>query len=205
MTQLVAVTRRALPNLRLYERAGRLARSQRGLVIAFTWGVLEAIVSPIVPDYLVAMLSAAAPERFLLLAALATAGSIAGGAVAFAIGAAGAGNEVLAHAPLVTTRMELYARAWLHEDGAFSLMKQPLSGVPYKVFALQAAAAPVKFGSFVTMTLIARGLRLVAVAVIFAGWGYLVRRWLPRVFGLFLVIYTIAFALGLVRVVEAWS
>jgi len=73
------------------------------------------------------------------------------------------------------------AAAWMSDEGAGAdadagrssaagLLRQPLSGIPYKVFALR-AADHVALPSFVAMSVVARGLRIVGVAAIFAGGG----------------------------------
>ena len=191
------------------DRARELARSRAGLWLAFGWGVAEALVWPIVPDVPVVLLAAAAPSRFLPLAAAAIGGSLAGGAIAYGLGAAGAGGWLIAHAPLVTPRMEAHASALLSRDGAAALLPQPWSGIPYKVFANQAPAAGIGFGPFLTFSLIGRGHRVVIAASIFAAACWPIHRyakaWAGRLYGPFVLAFCVVFGMGLGRVVTAWS
>ena len=187
-----------------YDAARRLALGP-GRWLAFAWAVAEALVWPIVPDVAVAALAAAAPRRAPTLALWATAGSVAGGTVAVALGATGAGATLLSHAPLVTERMVDQAHAWLALEGAGALAHQPMSGIPFKVFGLQAADAGVAAIPFAVHAAVARGVRLAAVAALFALGGVALRRVLPRAYGVLLAIGTGAFAAGLRRVVETWS
>jgi 1-acyl-sn-glycerol-3-phosphate acyltransferase len=202
---LVARAEAARPARRTwYDRAGDLARSRTGLVLAFCWGVAEALWWPIVPDYAVALLAVAAPKRGIKLALAATAGSVAGGAFAYGLGAAGVGAAILGHTPLVTERMHGFAFAHMAAGGA-GLMAQPWSGVPFKVFGYQAAGAGLGLGTFLAWSALARGYRLLLVATVTAAFGFATRRWMPRFYGLVALAATAFFLHGLTRVVAHWS
>jgi membrane protein YqaA with SNARE-associated domain len=188
----------------MYERTSAFARSPRALGLSFGWGVAEALFFPVIPDFLVAPLALAAPSRAIPLALCAVAGSVVGGAVAFVVGATGAGPAIASHLPLVTDRMSAFALDVL-SDGPDGLLRQPMSGVPYKAFAYQASGAGLEMLSFLWFSLVARGARLLAVAGLFALVGVGAHRVWQRLYGLFLVAYTVCFAVGLVRVVAAWS
>jgi membrane protein YqaA with SNARE-associated domain len=100
--------------------------------------------------------------------------------------------------------MHEQAVAWMSDAGAGGLLQQPLSGIPFKVFALRAAEAGLPLPGFVAMSVLARGLRIGAVAAIFAGGGLALQRVWPRIFGGFLVAYCVVFAVGLSATVESW-
>jgi membrane protein YqaA with SNARE-associated domain len=186
----------------VYERVASFARSRAALWLVFGWAVAEAMWWPLIPDFFIAPLALAAPGRVLLLAGVATAGSVTGGTVAFHLG--GVGEWLASTAPLLTPRMHGQAVVWMSEQGVGALLQQPLSGIPYKVFALHAADVGLALPAFVAMSVAARGLRIVAVAAIFAGGGVALRRLWPRIFGLFLVAYCIVFAFGLSATVRSW-
>jgi membrane protein YqaA with SNARE-associated domain len=186
------------------ERRAAFARSRHAVALAFAWGAAEAVVFPIVPDVGVAAMSLAAPGRFAALGLAATAGSVAGSAVSYWLGAAGA-SGVVGHVPLVTGRMVDAAAGWMHGAGAWGLWHQPWSGVPIKVFAFQAAGQGVPFPAFLGMTLLVRGSRILAVAGIFAAVGRAAGPWLSRWYGLVVGLLLGLFTLGLVGVVRSWS
>jgi 1-acyl-sn-glycerol-3-phosphate acyltransferase len=186
-----------------YLRGRRLASARAGIVTAFAWGLLEAIVWPIVPDFFVAPLAAAAPRRWWRLAVGAAAGSVCGGAISYLLGGTEVGRSLLAHAPLITDAMRARAAAWTSGAGALGLLHQPLSGVPYKTFALQASpVAP--FGAFVAVSLVVRAVRLIAVAGLFALVGRVMRRSLERAYGTLVIVYCVWFAAGLWATVASW-
>jgi 1-acyl-sn-glycerol-3-phosphate acyltransferase len=170
------------------------------------WGLAEALWWPLMPDLGVALLALGGPRRWWRLAAAATAGSVAGGAVAYRLGAGGRVPPL----PLVTPRMVDTTARWLAEEGAAGVRRQPASGVPFKVFAYQAAAARVELIPFVGVTGLVRGARMLAVAGAFAGCGQLIRRRCPeRLQPVTLAVAALltvgGFAVGLSRVVAAWS
>ena len=187
---------------RWHARAGRFARSRAALALGFAWGWCEALFFPIVPDLYLAPLAMAAPRRTVPLVLSATAGSVLGGAVAHSLGP-GWSSPLLAGAPLVTPRMIASAEMWLDDLGPRGLLRQPLSGIPYKVFALSSR----DLGSvpFVGYSLLARGARLAAVGGLFACGGMAFARWWDRFFVPFVVVGLALFAYGLVATYGSWS
>lgn len=185
-------------------RIGALARSRRGLTLSFCWGVAEAVFWPIVPDVAVALMALAAPSRFPALALAAVSGSVAGGAVAYGLGAA-FGSGMLGHLPLVTERMTTRAYGWLSSQGARGVGNQAWSGVPFKAFGWQAAEQGIGFGGFLAQSALARAPRLFASGLAFAAVGTALDRWMDRIYGVLAIVFFTAFGVGLVRVVASWS
>lgn len=180
------------------------ASSPAALVLVFAWAFLEAIAWPIVPEFLVVLLVLAAPRRVLVLAGIAAVGSVVGGLLSFGIDALGWGDALLGRVPLVTERMADQAAAWLRDAGAAGLLHQPLSGVPYKVFALQASDAGLGPAAFVVMSAVVRGARVVVLSLAFAAGAALTQRWMHRLFAPLCVVYGSLFTAGLLRVVASW-
>jgi 1-acyl-sn-glycerol-3-phosphate acyltransferase len=187
----------------LYERLTGFAASKAALVALFVWAFCEAILWPIIPDFLVAPLAFLAPTRFLFLAGAAISGSTLGGVVAHSLDITGAGAGILTVAPLVTDRMVEAAAGWLDSSGAAGLVHQPLSGVPYKVFALQ--SAKVELGGFIWYTVLMRGARLAAIAAVFAAGGVALRDRVKKAFPVLLVAYVAIFLLGFARTYQVWT
>jgi 1-acyl-sn-glycerol-3-phosphate acyltransferase len=194
----------AAPRRRLHDRFAAFARSPRAPAFCFGWGVAEALIFPVIPDFALAPLALAAPGRALVLALCATAGSVAGGTIAHVVGSTEIGPAIATHLPLVTERMSAFASDSL-AGGADGLLRQPMSGVPYKAFAYQAADAGIGLGSFLWFSVLARGGRMLAIAAFFGVAGAGGRRVWRHVFGAFLVLYTVGFTVGLARVVASWS
>jgi 1-acyl-sn-glycerol-3-phosphate acyltransferase len=186
---------------RWHARAAAFAVGTSGLLLAFGWGFAEALVWPLVPELLVALVAVAAPKAGPRLALAAAAGSLAGGLAAYALGAAGLHPP----APLTTPRMHAVAATQVSAEGAAALRHQPFSGIPYKVYAVRAGEAHVPVASFVAWTVAARGGRILAVGLALSFAGVLLRRLLARCYGTYVAWLGGTFALSLHRVVVAWS
>lgn len=97
------------------------------------------------------------------------------------------------------------ARRWLATEGAPAARRQPMSGVPVKVFAFEAGSLGIPLVPFLTWAVGARSIRF-ALAT---GAATLAHGRLPRTVTehptLLLTAWTLVFALGLWRTVAAWS
>jgi 1-acyl-sn-glycerol-3-phosphate acyltransferase len=183
----------------------RRADSRAGAAGVFVWAFAEAMVWPVIPDASIALLTAARPRRWPVLALAATAGSIAGGVTGWWATAAGWHWPL----PLTTPRMHTAVQAWF-ADGAAGLAHQPLSGVPYKVFVAAAPDAGVGAVDLALATLRYRGVRFTATAALVALVAAVAWRLVPahRAAGLHVgitAIATIGLFTGLGMVVAAWS
>ena len=188
-----------------FERARRFALSPWATRFLFLWALAEALLWPVVPDFALLPLILVAPGRALVFTIVTLTGSMAGGCVAYVLGASEWGPPLLAQAPLVTEPMVTAARDALAHHGAGGLLSQPLSGIPYKAFALQAAPAGLELPGYLFMSVLARGARFVAVALAAAALARALRPLWERALHLFLVLYAVSFGIGLARVVASWS
>ncbi len=186
---------------RWHRRAAAVAVGTPALLLAFGWGVAEAVTWPLVPELFVALVALAAPKAGPRLALAAAAGSLAGGLLAYGLGAAGARPP----APLTTPRMHATAAAQLDAEGAAALRHQPFSGVPYKVYAVRAGATGTPLPAFAGWTVAARGGRILGVGLALSLAGVYLRRLLARCYGTYLAWLSGTFALSLHRVVATWS
>ena len=102
----------------------RLVSGSRGLLLAFAWGLSEALSWPVMAEMTLVFLAAALPSRVPEVAAAIVAGSVTG-----VLGHAWlAGHGVRVPAPLTTERMAAVARSDL-ADGASGILAQALNGI----------------------------------------------------------------------------
>lgn len=191
----------------LLVRLRGLAQSPMGPRLCFAWGFFEAFLFPIIPDFALAPLAFVAPRRAPILIAATVAGSVTGGGVAYLLSMGAAGSVLFEHAWLVTDRMRDGAGGWLRAEGSLGLAHQPLSGVPYKVFGLQ-ASAHTDFVPFLLVSAIARGVRMVAVALIASLAGRFLGRFertLEAAMPTLMTLYVLAFTIGLLIVLIGWT
>lgn len=184
-----------------------LAESPTGPRLCFAWGFFEAFLFPIIPEFALAPLAFVAPRRAPILVAATVSGSVLGGAIAYLLSMTALGSLLLEHAWLVTDPMRERAGAWLQAEGAGGLAHQPLSGVPYKVFGLQ-AGAHTDVVPFVLVSAFVRGARMIVVALIAALVGSKLGRFergLEAAMPTLMILYVLAYTVGLLIVLIGWT
>ena len=189
-----------VPDSRWRQRVERLAPAPTGVALVATWAFAEAVAWPLLPEMALFVLAVAAPRAGLRLVPTAVLASMAGGLCTLAMGASGAA----APAPLVTDRMRAEVAAQVRYEGAEAVRHQPLSGIPFKVYAAEAGRAGADPLHFVGTAVEVRGLRIAAVGAGCAGIGLALRR--ARHLYPAVVLAGIAlFATGLALVVAHWT
>ena len=184
----------------LRRRVAALAGSRRGLALVAGWSVAEAFSWPLVPELALALLVVAAPRRWLPLTAAAAAGSVAGCVLAWCLYAAGG------HAPqpLTTPRMRAAVAAETTSYGAAAVRRQPLSGIPVKVYAAEAGLRHVPLPAFAGQVAVTRGARILAVGALVALAAAAAAR-LRSLYPAYLAALSVGFPVGLWRVFSAWT
>ena len=146
------------------------------------WGFAEGSFFFLVPDILITWFALRSVRRSLHVTAAVVAGSLLAGACLFAWGArdpAGARDFVLG-VPFVRAAAFETTAAYFRESGVWALCRGPASGIPYKVFAVQAHGYSALL-PFLVVSIPARLERLVlswlpfALAGVF-GRGFLAKR-----------------------------
>ena len=137
-------------------------------VAAGLWGLAEATLFFIVPDVLLSALALHHPRRALIACAWATAGALLGGAAMYYWGAAAGARAwaVLDGVPAIDAAMQ--ARVWqsLAQEGLSALFLGPLSGTPYKLYAVAAGQQALDPVAFLGVSVPARATRFVLVCLL---------------------------------------
>ncbi len=170
---------------RLYDWVLHWAETPYGVPALFVLALAEASFFPVPPDPLLIALCLGAPRRALRFAIVATAGSVIGGMIGYAIGA-GAWSVVhtwfYAYVPGVTP--EAFARVqtlYAHYD-FWAVFLAGLTPIPYKVFTIAAGVFSINFGVLVAASVLSRGLRFFALAVLIYRFGPPIARFIDRYF-----------------------
>jgi hypothetical protein len=185
---------------RVWSAIARVVGSRFGLVLAFGWGLAEALSWFIVAEMALILFAAAVPRRVMACAAAVIAGSVLG----VLTNAALAAHHVFLPAPLTTPRMAQTAFDQL-AAGPSAIMNQAFSGIPVKVYARAAGEHGIESWQLAGWTLLERGLRISMVGVVVWLLSRLCHRWLIRYYGYYLVVALVVFAGSLAAVVAAWS
>ena len=139
------------------------------MLVAGLWGFAEATVFFLVPDVWLTAIAVRNGLKPALLACLtALAGALLGGLAMYGWGAANpdAARAMLDWVPAIDTAMIGQVRASLHEGGAKATFLGPLQGVPYKIYAVEAAGAGIGLAMFLAVSIPARLLRFLLVTAV---------------------------------------
>lgn len=141
----------------------------RGIFLSFLWGFAEGTLFFVVPDVFLSLIAIVAPQRVWRHILAAVLGAVCAGALMYAWAARNPVqvHEVVSKVPFVPQRMFDAVRSGYERRGMTALFLGPLSGIPYKIYAVE---APAHFGPvrFALATAPARAWRFILVCL-FAG------------------------------------
>jgi len=137
----------------------------------FCIALIEASVFPIPPDILLIALALGRPAAALSFAALATAGSVVGAMIGYAIG-------MFLFAAVAQPVIEFYhatatfnhVQEWFVEYGVAIILIAGFSPIPFKVFTIAAGAFGLSFPAFIAAAIVSRGARFYIEAALLR-WG----------------------------------
>ncbi len=134
-------------------------------------GVGEATVFFIVPDLWLSGVALLDLKRALIASLCALAGALLGGAVMYGWGLADHQQavSVVEAVPAIDREMMTRVLDEMRLSGPVSVLLGLLSGIPYKVFAVQAGAAGIGLPAFLLISIPARVVRFLAVTVMAHG------------------------------------
>jgi membrane protein YqaA with SNARE-associated domain len=147
-------------------RFERWGEHPAGPALLFGSAVLEGCLFPAPTEALFAALALARPRRSALLAAVATAGSVAGGALGYLAGAAlwdSVARPVLAWWGLEGSIEGVGAAYRRHLP--LALLTSGYTPIPYLLYAIGGGALGVSFPAFVAWSLAGRGIKFALLAV----------------------------------------
>jgi membrane protein YqaA with SNARE-associated domain len=176
---------------------GAIARSTAALAASAVWGYAEATRFFVVPDVLIGWVALHGVRPGAWSALAATAGAVLGGAAVHRDAAAqhaGLTEIPGISEPLLSDAAERFGR-----DGWIAMMRAPLDGIPYKVYAAQSALDGRPLEELLLWTAPARLWRFLLVALGAAGFGAIFGRAIRRREGHFLFGYAAVWAITYVR------
>lgn len=168
---------------RLFDRLHDLAEAGWATTAVATWNLLQGSVMPGPVEALFIPLGLADPPRVWRFAAGALVGSLAGAAIAYAIGAHAfetVGLRVLGLAGMDAGEIEKM-RVVFSRHGWTLVFLSTLTPVSTKLMSIAAGAFGVPFAPFMGGIAVGRAVRFVALAVVIRFAGHRLERWIhPR-------------------------
>jgi membrane protein YqaA with SNARE-associated domain len=184
---------------RIYDWCVAAADKPYALWVLGAVSFAESSFFPVPPDIMLLPMSLARPKRAWFFATLCTVTSVAGGLVGYAIGA-------LLYDSLGQWLINLYGlggkveafRASYAEWGAWIIIGKGLTPIPYKLVTITSGFAGYNIGLFVLCSIIARGGRFFAVAILLNRYGDTIRAEIEKRLGLWVALGAGVLVLGFV-------
>jgi membrane protein YqaA with SNARE-associated domain len=148
-------------------------------VLAFTWGLAEAVFFFVVADVAITLLTARNGFRSGLIAALwATAGALLGGIAVYLWAGADPGSvdRMLNLVPAISVGQIAAAKQDMAEDWILATLVGGFSGAPYKLYAAAAGDQGLSLLPFLAVSFVARLARFVCSAALAQALAAILRR-----------------------------
>jgi membrane protein YqaA with SNARE-associated domain len=184
---------------RIYDWCVAAADKPYALWVLGAVSFAESSFFPVPPDIMLLPMSLARPRRAWLFAAWCTIASVAGGLLGYAIGAVlydSIGHWLISLYGL-GDKVEAF-RAGYAEWGAWIILLKGLTPIPYKLVTITSGFAGYNIWLFVLCSIIARGGRFFAVAVLLNRYGDPIRAEIEKRLGLWVAVLVLVLVLGFV-------
>jgi membrane protein YqaA with SNARE-associated domain len=154
---------------------------REGIALAGLWGFAEGTLFFVVPDVLLSLAALSGGRRALPHVAAAVGGALLAGAVMVSWSAADyrAASGAVRNVPFVREAMFARVDEGLEQDGAAALFRGSVTGIPYKIFAVEAPGR-ISAPHFLAWTVPARAARFLLVWALFALLGAWLRSRYPN-------------------------
>ncbi len=193
--------RRPNPIRRLYDWVLHWAETPYGVPALFLIALAESSFFPLPPDPLLLALCLGATKRSFRFAAIATAASVIGGMLGYAIGAGAwhvAQDWFFMYVPGVSPEAFEGVRGLYDKYGFAAVFVAGLTPIPYKVFTLASGVFSINFGVFVLASILSRGLRFFLIAGLIYRFGTPVGRFIDAHFDKLVVVFGALFVGGFI-------
>ena len=176
----------------LYDWVLSLAGRRYAAAILFLIAFAESSFFPVPPDVLLIALALGAPGRALGFAVICTAGSVAGGALGYALGLY---FYELVGRPIIeiygAQSAYLQVQSLYREWDAVAIFIAGFTPLPYKVFTIAAGAFHIDFPTFLLVSAVSRGARFLLVGALISRFGPGVKQFIDRYFSWLTVVFAV--------------
>lgn len=136
--------------------------------IAAVWGFSEAVLFFIVPDVWLSIVGRKNLKKGLIACLYGLVGALLGGSILFWWGNYdfNSARTIIETVPAIDHSMLTRVQSELSTEGLIAMVFGPLSGTPYKTYAINAAHSEIHFGWFLLLSIPARLIRFVTVVIL---------------------------------------
>ena len=176
----------------LYDWTLRMADHRHALWVLAAVSFIESSVFPIPPDVLMIPMILARPSRAWLIAGVALVASVIGGLLGYAIGALAyqeLGQPIL-EALGKGDAMEAF-RTRFNDFGFWAVLTAGVTPFPYKVITIMSGVTSMPLATFITTSILARGLRFFILAALLHKFGAPIRDFIERRLGILTIVFVV--------------
>jgi membrane protein YqaA with SNARE-associated domain len=164
--------------------------------VAFIWGLCEATFFFIVPDVWLTYVAITSRKKALYCCCFALVGALFGGLLIYLLGLVDyyTISKIFNFIPGISPPLQATVHQSLQEQGVLALLWGPIHGLPYKLYALNAAALEIPLVLFLLISIPARLIRFVLVTLLTAAVSrklarYLTTRQIYIILGFFWIVF----------------
>lgn len=186
----------------LYDWTMKWADSPQSLLALFVIAIVESSVFPIPPDVLLIAIVAANTHRWLVAAALCSAGSVIGAAIGYGIGALAfeAVGQPIIDFYQAQDAWNTVVATYNSDVGVWFLLAAAFTPIPFKVATIAAGATGMAFWPFIVVSLLGRSARFFLVAGILRIFGAPVRALIEKHFDAFALAFLVLLVAGFMAI-----
>lgn len=187
----------------LYDWVLKWAETPYAGVALFVLALIEASVFPIPPDVLLVAMSISLPERALFFAALASCGSVLGGALGYLIGLLlwqSLADLFFAYVPGFTPELFTRVQGYFEQYDFLVVFAAGFSPIPYKVFTIGAGVFEIGFPTFMLASIVSRSARFFIEAWLLKRYGAPMQIFIDRYFNWLAIGFTVLLIGGFVLI-----
>ena len=184
---------------RISERITHFAARPNAVMYLLVFAILDALFLPVPPDVLLIPLAIIQPQRAFFYATIATAGSVLGGFLGYAIG-------YVAYATAGLWALDFYGltegfaaiQSWYHNYDVYVVAMAGFSPLPYKIAAIFSGFMATDITGFLTASILSRGARFFIIAWLLWRYGPSFKGWIETNFYPFTMVASVFMMLGIV-------
>jgi len=166
-------------------------------LISYLWGLAEGLVFFIIPDVYIAFIALFSISGGLYAILFSVLGSLTAGIIMFLIVSRVDDNinTFLDKIPAISNSMIYQVSENLSNKGLIEMVTAPLNGIPYKIYAAQAALNESSLFEFLFWTVPARLLRILPVTIVALVVSFLLKKYIKKYTTFFVFSYLIVWVI----------
>jgi len=166
---------------------------------ALLWGFAEATLFFLVPDILLSLVGIKNLKKGYVALLYSITGALLGGSLMYYLGHLNSQQavKIIEYVPAINHNLIAKVAYQLKEQGIISMFFGPLSGTPYKIYAVLSPVFDINYILFALISIPARGIRFLAVTtlfhyffkIFFSGYSYKTKIYISLVFWILFYIF----------------